>query len=176
MSHPADHEPNDNSDDFSQRAAHRFLFSQGFGAEQPLAPSYPIGEVRKALWRTIQSAMGDEPRRTTPGEIMPGANDYLLHLLQHLDRLEQIRATEVNVSRLQFDAMEAQIQARRRIEEEQKLYLSSMDAAEIEAAVNLSAGESAVTLGAAQVAINACLVDSLTTPLPNPLPRAELGD
>lgn len=175
MSHPEDNEQNDNNSpqgSYAERAAHRFLFRKSPDASAAQAATYPIGDVRKALWRTIQSSMGDDPKRTIPAEIMPGANDYILHLMQHLDRLDEIRATEVNISRLQFDAMEAQIRARRQIEDDIDIYVSP----EIEAAANLSPGESAVTLGAAQMAVNACLIDSLTTPLPNPLPRAELGD
>lgn len=176
MSRPEDNEPNDNDDELSrgsyaERAAHRFLFKRTADASTPpLAGTYPIDKVRKALWRTVQASLIDGPKSTVPAEVMPGVNDYLLHLMQRVDRLERVQRTHVDVGDLACKAQAAQIRERDTIENGRHV------SGEIEAAASLSPGVFIFDLIPAQMAVNAYLADALATPLSNPLPRAELGD
>ncbi len=171
----SDHNPED--DDSSQGAwsesdAGQFLFGRalqfGAGAPPPDA-TYPIGDVRKALWRTMQSCMAG-PKSSTPAEILPGANDYALQLMRHLDRLDEIGRAAVKVNDLVRKSMSAHIQTRQDFDDD-KLVPD-----DIKSAILLSPGAPAIELGAAYVAVNACLVESLITPLPDKLPRDNLGE
>lgn len=170
-----DHNPEDDDsfqEAWSEPDAGQFLFGRalkfGAGALPPDA-TYPIGDVRKALWRTMQSCMAG-PKSSTPAEILPGVNDYALQLMRHLDRLDEIGRATVKVNDLIGKSMSAHIQTRQDFDDDKFV------PDDIEPAILLSPGTSAIELGAAHVAVNACLVDALITPLPDKLPRDNLGE